>query len=351
VETILRGLTSTDPIRVTPWGTIVAAEEASDGGFYEIINPLNTTNVTVTDRATGAVSGTDATNVVKRTALPKIAWEGIVILPNGVLYAGDELRPGTGTADKDGGSIFKFIPTTLRTSTTPIADLSESPFVLGANYAARVSCTTGVQYGQGCEVGNAEWVPVSAANARNDADAGGATGYYRPEDMDQDSGYDGPGVRGCWANTWDEDAKSYGEILCFIDMSPETAVAGVVSQTRVYRLLEGTPEFNQPDNIHFQPISHAPFVIEDHPNGEIRTCLPDGADTDERSDGCAVAACVKDDSAEPTGWFFSEPNEKGEMAAYVSIQHSNDDNMPLVDDYATDDIIKITGIKVKPPKD
>jgi hypothetical protein len=351
VETILRGLTSGDPIRITPWGTILFAEEASDGGAYEIINPLNTTNVTVTDRATGAVSGPDAGNVVKRTALPVIAWEGIVVLPNGVVYAGDELRPGTGTADKDGGSLFKFIPTTLRTLTTPIASLSESPLVAGTSYAARVSCTTGVQYGQGCDIGNAEWIPVSAANARNDADAGGATGYYRPEDMDRDSGYEGPGVRGCWANTWDEDAKSYGEILCFIDQSPETAVPSVVSQTRIYRLLEGNPTFNQPDNIHFQPISNAPFVLEDHPNGEIRACLPDGADANEQSDGCGVVACVKDDSAEPTGWFFSAPNAKGEMAVYVSIQHSNDTNMPKVDDYATDDIIKITGIKVKPATD
>jgi len=32
----------------------------------------------------------------------------------------------------------------------------------------------------------------------------------------------------------------------------------------------------------------------------------------------------------------------------ASIQHSNDANMPLVDGYATDDIIKITGFKIHP---
>ena len=32
--------------------------------------------------------------------------------------------------------------------------------------------------------------------------------------------------------------------------------------------------------------------------------------------------------------------------AYVSIQHSNDGSMSKVDDYATDDILKITGFKV-----
>ena len=32
VETILRGLTSCDGIRTTPWGTILATEETNDGG-------------------------------------------------------------------------------------------------------------------------------------------------------------------------------------------------------------------------------------------------------------------------------------------------------------------------------
>lgn len=348
VDTILRGLTSVDPIRATPWGTILVGEETTSGGAYEILDPLTTTNVTVTDRTTGA--NTDPTHVVKRTALPAVAWEGVVILPSGVVYAGDELRPGTGTADKDGGSIFKFIPTTPHAGGT-ISDLANSPLAAGSVYAARVSCTSGVQYGQGCEVGNAEWIPVSAATARNDAATGGATGYYRPEDMEQDSGYSGPGVRACWTNTWDANALSFGEVMCFVDESPLTAPAGNVSLARVYRFLEGNIQMNQPDNVAFQPNSNALFVIEDNPNGEIYACLPDGDDLDEKTDGCALVACVKDDSAEPTGWFFSEPNAKGEMDAYVSIQHSNDTNMPLVDGYATDDIIKITGIKVKPPKD
>lgn len=347
VETILRGLTAVDPIRITPWGTILIGEETTNGGAYEILNPLTTTNVTVTDRTTG--DNTAPTLVAKRTALPAIAWEGIVILPNGVLYAGDELRPGTGTMDRDGGAIFKFIPTTPHVGTA-VSDLAQSPFASGSVYAARVSCTPSVQYGQGCEAGNTEWIPVSAANARNDADAGGATGYYRPEDMEQDFGYTGPGVRACWANTGDANALNFGEVMCFIDEAPLTAPAGDVSQARIYRFLEGNPQLNQPDNLAFQPNSNALFVIEDNPNGEIYACLADGHDLDEKTDGCALIACVKDDSAEPTGWLFSNPNVKGEMDVYVSIQHSNDNNMPLVDGYRTDDVIKITGIKVKPLK-
>ncbi|MDC4227615.1 MAG: hypothetical protein MPW15_26150 [Candidatus Manganitrophus sp.] len=61
------------------------------------------------DRATGSVS--DPGNIAKRPALPTMAWEGLIVLPSGVVIGGDELRPGTGIADSDGGAIFKFIPT------------------------------------------------------------------------------------------------------------------------------------------------------------------------------------------------------------------------------------------------
>ena len=60
VETILRGLTSCDPVRVTPWGTVLVGEERTDGLAYEILDPLNVTNVTVTNRATGETDDPDA---------------------------------------------------------------------------------------------------------------------------------------------------------------------------------------------------------------------------------------------------------------------------------------------------
>jgi len=50
---------------------------------------------------------------------------------------------------------------------------------------------------------------------------------------------------------------------------------------------------------------------------------------------------VVDSSAEPSGFTFSADGK----TAYVSIQHSNDSLMPNHDDYATDDILKITGFK------
>src|SRR4029453_8099085 len=55
--TILTGIVACDPIRGTPWGSLLAGEEASDGGVYEIMNPLSiTAPIAVTNRATGATS-------------------------------------------------------------------------------------------------------------------------------------------------------------------------------------------------------------------------------------------------------------------------------------------------------
>jgi hypothetical protein len=96
-----------------------------------------TTEQRVLDRATGEV--TDPVHIVKRTALPVIAFEGLAILPSGVVYAGDELRPGDREdangeqiPDSDGGAIFKFVPQTPHTGSTPITSLGDSPLVAAA---------------------------------------------------------------------------------------------------------------------------------------------------------------------------------------------------------------------------
>ena len=340
VDTILRGMTSGDGIRTTPWGTVLATEETSDGGAYEILDPLTTTEQTVLDRATGLV--TDPGHIAKRTALPVIAWEGIAVLPSGVVIAGDELRPGTSIADSDGGAIFKFIPTILRTSTGPISNLNDSPLTSGSVRALQVLVANN-QFGQGGEIGRGRWISVNAATARRDADTNGATGYYRPEDLHLAPMFvdaSNPlAVRVCWTDTGNEGFSNYAEVMCGVDVNPDLPSSTMM----VNRLVEGDLDFNSFDNLDFQPVTGNVYVIEDHDNGDIFACLPDGADRDIKSDGCVKMLSVKDSSAEPTGFLFSEDGK----TAYVSIQHSDDTNMPLVDGYATDDVIKITGFRVK----
>lgn len=357
-EIILRGLSSADGIRMTAWGTLLVSEENSSGNAYEIIDPLHVTNHTVINRALGTIvdaDGNPSNRIVKRSALPTMAWEGIGMLANGVVIAGDELRPGS-PGNADGGAIFKFVPSIVYSPASgPISDLEQSPLAAGRIYALQSSCVNNTQqFGQGCEIGLGAWIAVNATSARADANSSGATGFYRPEDLELDPLYSdaaNPGaVRFCWTNTGNAEAGNYGEVMCGVDNEPLvttfTDSSGVLKPKRtttINRFVEGDADFNQPDNIAFQPGTGNTYVIEDNPNGDIWACLPDGADRDVKSDGCVKILSVKDTSAEPTGFFFA-PDGK---TAYVNIQHSDDSNMPMLDDYGTDDLIKITGFKVK----
>lgn len=262
VTTILRGMNRCDGLTLTPWGTILATEEIDDGQAYEIIDPLNTSKNTIDSRATGAISEPTATNIIKRDALPTIKWEGLAVLESGVIFNGEELRPGTDSSDNDGGAMYKFIPTTLGTG-DQISSLSESPFVSGKVYALQVSCVSSkVQFGQGCEVGNASWIEVSAANARTDANSKGATGFYRPEDLHSDPDYTGVGVRFCWTNTSNEAAKNYAELMCAIDSKPTEANVAELS-VNVNRFVIGNPDMNSFDSFAFQPGTGMHYIIED----------------------------------------------------------------------------------------
>jgi hypothetical protein len=349
-ETVLRGMSSCDGIRRTPWQTILATEERSDGGAYEILDPLATSELTLVSRGTNNFidpSGNPvAGQAAYRGALPTMAWEGLAVLPSGVVIAGDELRPGSGTANNDGGAIFKFVPTQPRYTSGPIGNLNDSPLTWCTVYAMQVSCVNAAQqYGQGCEIGNAAWVPVNAATARSDANLNGATGFYRPEDLHDDPLFKDPAnpnaVRFCWTNTGNEEAGNYGEVVCGVDRDPLIA-SNMQRTVTVNRFIEGDTDLNQPDNLAFQPVTGNVYVIEDHDNGDIWACLPDGADRNIKSDGCVKILSVRDTSAEPTGFLFDASG----TTAYVSIQHSNDSLMPLVDGYPTDDVLKITGFKL-----
>jgi len=61
--------------------------------------------------------------------------------------------------------------------------------------------------------------------------------------------------------------------------------------------VEGDGDFNSIDNLAFQPHSGNLYVIEDHSNGDVFACLPDGADRDIKSDGCVKILSVRDRSA------------------------------------------------------
>lgn len=385
VETILYGMSLCDGLRSTPWGTILASEEnGANGGAYEILDPLNTTGHWVANRGAqggaadirdGVDSPNPSQNVAKRTALVAQSWEGLDVLHNGVVLGGDELRPNR---DTDGGAIFRFVPATPyacqgapvrpgQRCHNPIHDLASSPLVAGRNYALATVCGSTADFGQGCETGRGLWVEVRAAFARADANARGATGYCRPEDLhvDRSSGMfaGGEGVRWCWTNTC---GSGFGEVLCAVDeivdadrqvfsssfgfnlLSTDGASPAAVLVTR---FVEGDEEMSSHDNLDFQPHTGNVYVAEDDDFGDIWACLEDGEDRDLRNDGCVRVLSIRDPAAEPSGFIFDGTGR----VAYYHVQHGQQAAELL--DFAsnpvngfTDDLVKITGFKVPQKK-
>jgi secreted PhoX family phosphatase len=392
VETILHGMSRCDGIRTTQWGTVLATEEETiDGRAYEILDPLNTTGHWIADRATGDIrdgidSPTPSTTVVQRQALPTLRWEGLSMLDTGVVYLGDEVRPGDNGLDVDGGAIYKFVPTTFYDCGSPtpvqpgqlcpntISELSGSPFVSGNVYAYSASCEPRddeafPQFGQGCEIGEGAWVKVDALNATAEANARGATGYYRPEDLHIDPTFgifaQGQGVRFCWTNTGNSSAANYAETLCMVDEDLQAAGTRTRTVTEgeltyladasdgsfaigvAQRFVEGDPRFNSHDNLDINPVTGHVYIVEDDQFGEIYACLPDGADRDIKSDGCVAMLSITDPDAEPTGFIFDGTGKK----VFYILQHGQQPEA-LLDftsnpvDGQTDDLIQITGFKL-----
>lgn len=337
---IVTGLISCDPIRCTPWGTIVAGEESTTGAMYEIFQPETiTTPLAVINRATGLTSDP---RLVKRKPLGQLAFEGQVILPDGTMYFGDELRPGGGNP---GGAIYKFVPDFPFSGGPAITVPAQSPFASGKLYGLKVGSTG--DNGQGTEIGQGTWIGVDFLTYRDMNDntvlrsaqtALKFTGYYRPEDMDQDPIAAARGeVRACWTNTGRmsnggssqvETGSIYGEVMCLTDAANPAASSGAVPTVR--RFIAGDRDANYFDNVAFQPHTGNLVVLEDGEvdvveadgttelrGNDIWMCLPDGADRDVQSDGCVRIASLRDTNAEPTGFIFTASGE----TAYVSMQH------------------------------
>lgn len=324
-QIVSSGLASCDPVHRTPWGTIVFGEEAGTAGrLFELIDPLNTTGVTI-DAAGNASGGSGASNIVWRSALGKLSFEGVGVYPNGVVYYGDENRPGSGTP---GGAYFKFVPSVLRNPAAgPITNLADSPLAAGSVYGLRLGLRSGAtDYGQGTQTGLGKWVLASAApgaNLRSIAATLKLTGYYRPEDLAIDEVALANGeVRWCGNNTGNEsDDRSYGETICLTDGT--LAEAGTAASVpEVQYLVIGNPQFAMMDNIAYQPGRGNWVIHEDgdqlQGNNDLWACMDDGQDTDLLSDSCIRIGTLNDLNAEWTGGVFTASGKR----FFVSVQHN-----------------------------
>jgi len=374
--TIVTGLSSCDPVRRTPWGTILVGEEAgATGGLYELIDPVHiTTAINVTNRATGA--NTDPLHLAKRQAVGSLSFESLAIQDDGTMLYGDELAPSGGTA---GGGIYKFVPAIPFVGDGPITVPAQSPLLSGTVFGLRVAASKSSNWGQGAETGAGGWVLVNLAGAnvvdvnnniilRNAQKLQLFTGYYRPEDMDVDPIALANGVlRACWANTGRkshtdssvvENSAVESEIMCLTENPPSTNDPAPVTGTipTVERFITGSEERAMYDNVAFQPHTGNLVVLEDGPVDVVKStnplvtelrgndlwiCLPDGKDDDALTDGCVRFASIRDTSAEPSGFIFFGSGEE----ALVSIQHRSVNDALGAGNHGA--LVKISGFKAK----
>jgi secreted PhoX family phosphatase len=311
---MLSGMISCDPVKSTAWGTVLVGEEESDGRIIEILDPMTTTGITY-DRAAGTTS--DPTKAAVRTALGQLAYEGVVVQPDGTVYYADERRPSKG---QPGGGIYKFVPTTAFAGTEAITDLAQSPLSAGSVWVMRLGLRASddvpaQDYGQGSNSGAGVWVPLTTPadpttfGLYDAGIAAGMTGFYRPEDMALDPKADG--VRVCWNNTGNDAQQNWGETLCLTDVPAEDATvhpAGTMPAVQPFVI--GTADLRMPDNLDFDPttgnlwINMDATTSADNPdngNDDVWVCLPDGDDMDTLTDGCARALTLLDGGAEFSG--------------------------------------------------
>jgi secreted PhoX family phosphatase len=369
--TIVTGLSSCDPVRRTPWGTIIVAEEAgATGGLYEILDPLSiNAPINVSNRDLGTTS--DASHLVKRKAVGSLSFESFAIRPDGTMIYGDELAPSGGA---NGGGLYKFVPAIPFQGGGPVTIPNQSPLASGSVFGLRVAAAGSTNWGQGAETGEGLWVAVNLATA-GVVDADGDvilrtaqvsqrfTGYYRPEDMDIDPIAAEEGVfRACWANTGRmshsgqstvENSGVHSEIMCLVEQPPSTFLPAPATGTipKVDRFVPGSHEAAMYDNVAFQPHTGNLVILEDGPTSivlpsgtsqprgnDMWICLPDGDDADVQTDGCVRFASLRDTSSEPTGFIFLASGEAG----FVSLQHR------AVDEAAgRGSLLLISGFKVR----
>jgi sugar lactone lactonase YvrE len=267
-----------DGLRWTPWGTLLFAEETTGGRLFELfLDPKDRTTMS---------------SVETRAELGILRHEGIGVDNQGNVYVIDELN---------GGSIFRFVPTTR-------GDLSD-----GQLYALKLTNLTDAEqlwdpttFNQ--KVGPFEWVPLDMAQVVVDADVAAndvdATEFGRPEDV-----------------------EIIGHVLYVANTSEDRVVAIDLQRNMLTSFVQAglnvpiensgmqITGFNNPDNLASGPDGKL-WIVEDNVPSDIWV-----AGRDQNKDGAAdtvdLFASLKDSGAEGTGIYFG----KNPRTLYVNVQH------------------------------
>ena len=294
-----------DGIRWTPWGTLIFAEEKTQGRLFEIV--LNPDDLM------------EAVKVIDRPAVGRLAHEGIDIDEDGNIYIVDEFRGRTenrmskgNTCEEAlpcGGGIYKFVPDIY-------GDLSSgSLYVLGIEEATRRDNT-----GQGYWIG-----PIDASIPREAGTVAGGASYMRPEDLEiiGDKLYVAitEGAR-------DEYGKEYyeGRVISInlTTMDVKNFVkAGLNVPVEIGKPGEVGHQtgFDSVDNLAEGP-NGTLVMIEDNKPSDIWFASTKVNDLGASKD-VNLFASLMDPEAEGSGIYFSPTDPK---TLYVNVQHSADDD-------------------------
>jgi hypothetical protein len=306
---------SLDPVRWTPWGTLLIGEETNAAGFRDPQFPQSVGGL-VYELVPNGDDPTTIDAVFARPAIGAKSHEGMIFDGYGNLYSISERTPGY---------IFKFVLDRR-------GDLSS-----GQTFVLKITEPTGDR------TGSAEWVPLDRQAVQLDASAAGdavqATGYGRPEDVElaTSRGADRDGE-----NTLYVAITSEHRIIA-IDLAPggrnddarDDGVRGVdrtgaFVYDYVRRGLNTTTDFEMPDNLAFDHQGNL-FITED-PGGSFSSGKRRGDDiwvaTPGKGKHTPAASVLRfasltDCDAEPTGLLF----EMHRNVLFVHAQHRGGDRL------------------------
>jgi len=284
-----------DGIAWTPWGTILAAEEAA---------PAARPDPDVAGGLNGFVYEIDPRSGVShvRPAIGSRSHEGLRFDAAGNLY---------GISERSPGYIYRFTPDHRN-------DLS----------SGQLSVLKLVE-DQGDRTGWGMWVPLDRTQVRLNSDAAadsaGATGYSRPEDVETgvSTGSDQRGNRMLYVAITGEDRV----LAIDLDAGRGSRRGQVFVTDYVRDGLNAPADFDMPDNLALDRDGN--LLITEDPGGSApgKTKGDDVwfARFDRSSPGRAASVVrflsITDCNAEPTGIYFS----KSGRSLFVNIQHRGGD--------------------------
>ncbi|MEQ1600453.1 MAG: DUF839 domain-containing protein [Methylophilaceae bacterium] len=307
-----QGFIRGDASRFTPWGGYLTGEEnlsngtvtsgVGQGRLFEVTNPLT------------ATAGT-GTFVQRNSVIPLVAHEGLAFDSAKNFYFVDEYLSG---------SVYKF------TSANANATNGNDFFAAGTVSALKLN-TGAVDEATSLTLSGAtSWATISGANGRGAADAAGAIGFNRPEDLELLKLANGNEALIFASTAGDNDNNSgngNGHVYIQNLVTNELSLFADSNTIDLATGLAVGAGFKSADNIAIDANGNV-YIIEDR-NGSTdddiwfaKDINHDG-DLTDAGEGIARWASNGIDGSEFTGLYFSKTNPN---LAFVNIQHPNGGN-------------------------